>query len=684
MVRKPKLLSSIRAKLFSAVAMLLVAVIMVVSSTYAWFTLSTAPEVTGMTTAIGANGALEMALMPADGIMTSIRDGVLDANASQSDRNLYWGNLVDLSDNTAYGMDKIVLLPSALNVENDIIKTMILNVPKYGADGRVTELVAAGTSSYYDTVNGKFYPWGDTSAYGVRAVGQVSGMTSRQLAYINARSDANTAMVAAKTAAGQSLNSRGNALAAIAIKKGTSSADATYTQGDIDAINLMITDLEGIFAEIDKAYMNYILAYAASSLVGDNELAWKAVEGEIAKDGATAKKVIDAIQALTEGAVTMPASFTNVIEKLETSKGNIATAKNAMPAEADAYVWGDFSASLNLLANTDAMEICGVKASDIMKDDETTGEANMNKIVSAVTGGKGIEVVMKTGGGVYADVADHCGDYNASITIAEISYGGLSVTNVNARMKTAGTTPTYLATLSGEVANKQPENTSAEAMPVSEFYGYILDFVFRTNASNSDLLLQTEGIDRIYDENSNPETMGHGSNMTFSTDSPSFSNDQIKSLMSNIRIVFFDPTDTGDTASGEGASTSGAATGKVLAYARLDATNAAIDENGALVASVVLCDADGVIRTGDDATTIKALNQNEATPISVLVYLDGLNLTNADVAYEVAKSVTGKMNLQFSSSATLVPMENGDLHQQNATPVPPAEEETTATPEDQG
>ena len=53
----------IKGKLTSAVAMLLVAVIMVVSSTYAWFTLSTAPEVTGITTAVGANGALEMALL---------------------------------------------------------------------------------------------------------------------------------------------------------------------------------------------------------------------------------------------------------------------------------------------------------------------------------------------------------------------------------------------------------------------------------------------------------------------------------------------------------------------------------------------------------------------------------------------------------------------------------------------
>ena len=54
-------MKSIRKKLLAAIAMLLVAVIMTVSSTYAWFTLSTAPEVKGITTTVGANGNLEIA-----------------------------------------------------------------------------------------------------------------------------------------------------------------------------------------------------------------------------------------------------------------------------------------------------------------------------------------------------------------------------------------------------------------------------------------------------------------------------------------------------------------------------------------------------------------------------------------------------------------------------------------------
>ena len=51
----------------SAVASLLVATIMLVSTTYAWITLSQAPEATGLQTNITGNGSLEIALMPADG-----------------------------------------------------------------------------------------------------------------------------------------------------------------------------------------------------------------------------------------------------------------------------------------------------------------------------------------------------------------------------------------------------------------------------------------------------------------------------------------------------------------------------------------------------------------------------------------------------------------------------------------
>lgn len=96
-----------KKKLTAAVAMLLVSAIMVVSSTYAWFTLSTAPEVTGITTTVGANGNLEIALSPengdAAGITSKVGDSMDATGQVLKSANVSWGNLVDLND-PAYGL----------------------------------------------------------------------------------------------------------------------------------------------------------------------------------------------------------------------------------------------------------------------------------------------------------------------------------------------------------------------------------------------------------------------------------------------------------------------------------------------------------------------------------------------------------------------------------------------------
>ncbi|MBQ6685671.1 MAG: hypothetical protein IJM99_06155, partial [Firmicutes bacterium] len=68
----------------------------------------------------------------------------------------------------------------------------------------------------------------------------------------------------------------------------------------------------------------------------------------------------------------------------------------------------------------------------------------------------------------------------------------------------------------------------------------------------------------------------------------------------------------------------------------------------------------GATKKTDDV--IMPLVQNTQTALSVLVYLDGNNMGNDDVAATASTSMTGKMNLQFASSATLVPMEYADLH----------------------
>ena len=157
-------------KLMGAIAMLLVASIMMSATSYAWFVLSTAPEVTDLTTTAGANGALEIALQ-ADGTgRADILSGVGQSIASQKAQtaNTYWGNVVDLSE--GYGLEHITLYPARLNLNGEVVNTTsMLSIPTFGTDGRVTSLKNAEKTYFKD---GKFEQ--GQSHWGVNVMGATS------------------------------------------------------------------------------------------------------------------------------------------------------------------------------------------------------------------------------------------------------------------------------------------------------------------------------------------------------------------------------------------------------------------------------------------------------------------------------------------------------------------------------
>lgn len=184
--KKQKVLmpAGIRSKLMAAASMLMVGVIMMVSSTYAWFTLSTAPEVKNISTTVAGNGSLEIALMPTDGLLSKITAGAVGGNASVVDKNTKWGNQIILSDDTAagdyYGLNSISLNPASLNykkadgdTEAKFVAGKPLTIATYGFDGRIAELSAdnIGVKGWNKTSN-KF-DGGTDGGYGVRAIGEL-------------------------------------------------------------------------------------------------------------------------------------------------------------------------------------------------------------------------------------------------------------------------------------------------------------------------------------------------------------------------------------------------------------------------------------------------------------------------------------------------------------------------------
>ena len=638
---------SVKSKVLAALAMLLVAIVMLVSSTYAWFTLSTAPEVEGVSTAVGANGSLEMLLATKDASGQWVYDtGEVGTLTEQYMRNTYWGNLVDLS-HESYGSQAITLLPSKLNLNTDgkFQPGAPLEIPEYDKDGRVLRTKPAGQ---FATFNGTNFIT-NTGDYGFRGLGVASGLSDRQQAFRTAAAAMSAAAYNAQTAARNSLSANGTALARIAIAKAMNTTE--FTSDDVAAINDMITGLEASLKQVETAYVQAIKLYVLGTSI-DHATDEVATVAATAIDNA-ANGAGDALNAKLTAVLAIPEVPSGATSQLtgyatyEAAINAVTTAKAAKLDETSKteFTWAEISPSLSAIVNMDNITINGIAAGSL---NDTN---NKNQIASDILGGKGVKVNMPTGGGVYADVADLAGDYTVDITIDSTDLNaGVDGLAIKASMTADSTQATpYLTTVNTALTNAslQPAKAGDGDLPLTEVYGYVIDLAFRTNAAQSNLLLKTEATDRIYDGNANTETMGAGSSMTFKSNSPDFTTDQVKALMSRIRVVFYS-TDDGATMS------------DVYATAALDTANATIDANG-ITAKLYITE--NKIDTADSDDAITSLNQNEIKHISALVYLDGESIQNSEVAATVAASMTGTVNLQFASSATLDPMEYGELHQ---------------------
>ena len=687
---------SIKGKLISAIAMLLVATIMVVSSTYAWFTLSTAPEVKGVSTAVGANGALEMLLATKDGEGNWVYESGQVSGAK--DRNTYWGNLVDFS-NRDYGQNAITLLPSTINLSNEGKLSLLnpLQTPVYGADGRVESLSPNVISGLYSGT--AFLP---EDNYGFRGLGVVSGLTERQQAFRAAISAIATAQYNAQTAARSSLSQNGTPLANIAIMKAMSNSadEKIFSDTDVEVIGSMVTGVESALKEVENAYVEAIVAYALGNALGhanDDTANALAVAIRNAATGTELNAKLTAVFATLETEIGSSAvstlqtalsdyGYDTYVEAVE----DVTEAKTAYSsiAAGTEFSWNDIRDALTPLVNVSNITINDVPASEVSSDEGT------NKIASDILGSKGVWVNIPTGGGVYADIADLAGDYTVDIEVDSdnLANGMVSGLTIKAKMNTASeVSPEYLS-VAYNALNVMPGGESAGARPLTEFYGYVIDLAFRTNAAQSNLLLQTDAIDRIYTDNSNEETMGSGSTMTFKSSDVSFDNSKVKARMSNIRVVFYGTEGDANYADiyatakldleNDVIEDANGVTAKLYLFENAEATKATY--NGATVykydgkyynSTLITDDALVTIPDGESATdsaetvvvevrsnVITSLDQGVAKHISAMVYLEGETIENSDVAATMAQSMTGTVNFQFASSATLVPMEYGNLH----------------------
>ena len=163
------MLPRMKERVIAAVSLLAVALTTMVSATYAWLVLSQSPEVKGLQTTIAANGNLEIALATGETITIPANSQVGDGNLELVQKNITWGNLINLGD-PAYGLEHIVLRPASLNT-NSLLESP-LYAAKYGEDGRVEVLDSDFAYAYWDQDTFSADPL--KFKYGVRAISSVT------------------------------------------------------------------------------------------------------------------------------------------------------------------------------------------------------------------------------------------------------------------------------------------------------------------------------------------------------------------------------------------------------------------------------------------------------------------------------------------------------------------------------
>lgn len=674
----------IKKKLSAAIIMLLLSCIMVVTSTYAWFTLSTAPEVKGIQTTIAGNGNLEIALANGTTWDNAAQVVTLGGTADVPTTNASWGNLVSI-DTENYGTNYLRLAPAALSF-TDATKTKLndnlLSVPKYGADGRVSELTNAVFGATYKTgaANSKQFLNVAGTDRGLRALGISTAMTARQSSFMTTMSAFNNAITNATSKASLSLEAHGSELGNIAVKIATASDrnSLTFDAKEFAALEGLVNKTAEAVDSLDKAVIAAIKATIAGSdyQTQVDDATFALIEAALDAQGMT---VLDDSKVSVSGdKVTFSygenasqsvnnSTVANLITKVRAVSDKIDAAQDVLKSAKNAegnYNFTTFNTVLNYVMNLNGTITVAGQPLDKLKDellqkDPATGENKINAAL-AVELAQNCVIVLGKDSGVYYDIAELAGTVQAGVFV-DVQYGGLALDDTPATIKSTYADPILKAAATAIGAKAPSSKGSDEANIISDFYAYALDLLFRTNASDSKLKLQTNPADRIYADNSNAETLGAGSTMTFfDPANASFNEEKMVNLINAIKIVFIDKDNT------------------IIANAKLDASYTKTD--GDITSRTYIKNADGSIianirlYTTSEENGVKtetfvdvnnqelcSLTANTAKGLSVLVYLDGNEVDSSDVANS-SISMNATMNLQFSSSVELDPMDYSGLY----------------------
>lgn len=720
---------ALRAKLLSTVAMLLVASTLLVTSSYAWFVMSTAPEVTGIDTQVGANGALEIALLNKESWddLSKLDMGDIDETAADPLRgnNLTWGNLVDLGDRS-YGLSQIILQPARLNIQKGgtdeagtqqyTVAQTILKTPAYSEDGRIQKLDKTSAVSYvYD--GSKFAAAG----YGVRAIGTCADISIFQAGMNTAKTLLSDGMSKAKEEASKALRDNGADLADIVVAHTLDDKNDGFTAENVASIRALAVGMQTALDYLETALRQVFAGYIATELSGIKDTSeYEAAVAAINAPGATLASLLNTYPDIKD----MVSEIESYITILTGDQTKVEKAIADCDSTTAPCSWNTIAAIVSPLVNTEAMTIGGKTIDEVKAEVITPDGIDFGKAMALVSGG--VKIGVPSGSGILSDIADYAGNYASVVTLKDFSAKGHNLGDVPVTITTiTDKNPVYLNVCSSAMRSAVV-TTGKGNSSMTDFYGYALDLAFRTNAADSQLLLQTEPENRVYEgDKQNDALQGAGSYMSFVTGTGISANKMVR-LMSGIRVALLDATQnvlgiatldctlgkdiyaplTDEIKNGRSdldytgmahylnASKGGMQQSDLITESEYNALpdKSAVEYDAAtgelkaklymhsfsMTVSDAHTEAEITANGGDFYTggitigakvadnAITKLVQDRAERITAVVYIDGSVVTNATVAANAQYSMTGTLNLQFSSDAELMPAQNAALQTDKA------------------
>ncbi len=477
-------LPELRERVVAVALLLVLSLTMLASASFAWLTISRAPELSGVATTVAANGNLEIALSNAKGdapAESQIGDSSATEGRSVVESNLTWGNLVNLSD-ASYGLDNLTLRPAQLN-QSDLLVS-----PLYGAvfqgDGRVEKLSSSFAYATWqppkDDVDGYFLVTNDK---GVRAISSTTieavGFAQQVLEKRNAAEEPNLAAGQEYLAITQNsswMNSLANIMGIyMTAKINSGQGDESLTNPTINGADLQ--NLTAIFEAFRDAYVTQTEAMV--NLVNYQLFLKNSSEGgNTPYTPYTAEMLLATTEAKLNGEGLRATGLDQMKKDIQTINNNLPTLQTLAASGSVKWVDSGLNTIVNQLVDVGKCTIGGTPINNI-------GASNAMSYLS------GTQNAVITNGILYNFEhlnGTHCDVRGLSISAKAKRMGITVPATVKANIATSAPVP---AQFPESLTYSDGLNQGAQGIEIAEdTYALAIDLWVRTNRQNTYLTLE--------------------------------------------------------------------------------------------------------------------------------------------------------------------------------------------------